>query len=517
MTHDSSPTARPSRDSSPTARPSRDHGTAASIEILPVTGLPEFRPGDDLAAAIAAAAPWIADGDVLLVTSKVVSKVEGRLVPSPTDPDERDALRRALIDEETVRLVAQVGRTKIVENRLGIVAAAAGVDASNVHADEIAVLPTDPDASAARLRAEFARRGRDVGVIVTDTQGRAWRMGVTDVAIGAAGVVVLADHRGTVDAFGNELVVTQVAIGDELAAAGDLVKGKLDAVPVAVARGLGVLVERPLALPPGAPPSARTPGAPPSARINFPGAHEPAGFGTEVTQVDDFSRADDVDPRHPGGAKVLIRPREEDLFRLGTDLSIAQGRREAELLRRTVREFTGDPVDPAVLTRCVDIARTAPAPHHTDPVRFVWVREHRSALLEAMQAEWEADLASDGWPAGRIAKRTARGQVLRAATEIVIPFITGDGRHHYPDERRRLAEHTMFTVAGGAAVQALLVALAAEGLGSAWISSTIFCPTVVRSVLDLPADWEPLGAVGIGHPATTPTPRPPATGGVVMR
>ncbi|HYN73084.1 MAG TPA: coenzyme F420-0:L-glutamate ligase, partial [Nakamurella sp.] len=134
-------------------------GEPTGVRILPVTGLPEFRPGDDLAAAIAAAAPWIADGDVLLVTSKVVSKVEGRLVPSPTDPDERDALRRALIDEETVRLVAQVGRTKIVENRLGIVAAAAGVDASNVHADEIAVLPTDPDASAARLRAQFARRG----------------------------------------------------------------------------------------------------------------------------------------------------------------------------------------------------------------------------------------------------------------------------------------------------------------------------------------------------------------------
>ena len=134
-----------------------------------------------------------------------------------------------------------------------------------------------------------------------------------------------------------------------------------------------------------------------------------------------------------------------------------------------------------------------------------------------MQAAWEADLADDGWSAERIARRVARGQVLRDATEIVIPVITGDGRHDYPDDRRRAAEHTMFTVAGGAAVQALLVALAAEGLGTAWISSTIFCPAVVRSVLDLPADWEPLGAVGVGHPPEPLAPRSPATGGLVLR
>ena len=286
---------------------------------------------------------------------------------------------------------------------------------------------------------------------------------------------MLADLRGDVDAFGNELVVTQVAIGDELAAAGDLVKGKLDGVPVAVARGL------------------------------------PARSARMPVLIRAVSR------RWLKGARSLIRPRDEDLFRLGTDLAIQQGHREAVLLRRTVRQFTGEPVDPAVLARCVDIALTAPAPHHTAPVRFVWVREHRDALLEAMLAEWEADLSADGWSAERIARRTARGQVLREATEIVVPLITGDGRHDYPDERRRRAEQTMFTVAGGAAVQGLLVALAAEGLGSAWISSTIFCPTVVRSVLDLPADWEPLGAVGIGQPHTRNVPRPPASGGLVLR
>lgn len=451
--------------------PTPDGAAPAGLQLLPITGLPEFRPGDDLAGAIAAAAPWLADGDVLLVTSKVVSKVEGRLIPSPTDPEERDALRRRLIDEESVRLVAQMGRTKIVENRLGIVAAAAGIDASNVLPDEIALLPDDPDASAARLRAAFADRGLDVGVIITDTQGRAWRLGVTDVAIGAAGLAVLTDHRGDVDAYGNELVVTQVAVGDELAAAGDLVKGKLGQVPVAVARGL---------------------------RASGPGSLVP-------------------DAEHRT-ARSLIRPREEDLFRLGTDLAVAQGRREAVLLRRTVREFTDQPVDPTVLARCVDIALTAPAPHHTRPVRFVWVREHRAALLEAMLAAWEADLAADGWSAERIARRTARGRVLQGAPEIVVPMITGDGRHDYPDERRRSAERTMFTVAGGAAVQALLVALAAEGLGSAWISSTIFCPAVVHAVLNLPSDWEPLGAVAVGHPSTPiDAPRPPAGGGLVLR
>src|SRR6185436_5426549 len=148
-------------------------------------------------------------------------------------------------------------------------------DASNVHADEIALLPLDPDASAAGLRAALAEHGLDVGVVITDTQGRAWRLGVTDVAIGAAGVGVLADLRGDVDVFGNELVVTQVAVGDELAAAGDLVKGKLAGVPVAVARGV-------------------------------------AGRGP----TDSAGRADD------SGARSLIRARDEDLFRLGTDLSI---------------------------------------------------------------------------------------------------------------------------------------------------------------------------------------------------
>ena len=444
------------------------------LTILPVTGLPDFRPGDDLAGALLAAAPWIVDGDLLVVTSKVVSKVEGRLVETPTDPAGRDELRMRLIEQETVRVVAVVGRTRIVENRLGIVAAAAGVDASNVRTNEIALLPLDPDASAAALRAAFAAAGRSVGVLITDTQGRAWRNGVTDVAIGAAGLEVLTDQRGKVDGFGNELAVTQIAVGDELAAAADLVKGKLAGIPVAVVRGY----------------SGTRPDASPA--------------------VEAAVRAQP--------ASVLLRPAAEDMFSLGTELAIARGRAEAVLVRRTVREFTGEPVSAEILRRAVGAALTAPAPHHTKPVRFVRVAERREALLDAMRAAWERDLAGDGWSAERIARRVARGAVLRGATEIVIPFIvTDEGRHDYPDERRHRAEDRMFTVAGGAAVQALLVALAAEGLGSAWISSTMFVPEVVRRVLDLPASWEPLGAVGIGHPLQPLTPRPPVPDGLIER
>jgi coenzyme F420-0:L-glutamate ligase / coenzyme F420-1:gamma-L-glutamate ligase len=424
--------------------------------VLPVPGLPEFRPGDDLAAALADAAPWLAHGDVVVVTSKVFSKTEGRLVTAPVDPDERDALRRELVDAETERVIARRGRTLIVVGKLGIVQAAAGIDGSNVRRDELALLPADPDASAARLRADLrARLGVDVAVVVTDTLGRAWRVGQTDVAIGSAGVPVLHRYEGRTDAEGNELLVTEVALADELAAAADLVKGKLGAVPVAVVRGYPV--------------------------------------------ADDGSTARD-----------LVRPVADDLFRLGTEEALAQGRREAVLLRRSTREFTDEPVDPAALRRAVGVALTAPAPHHSTPVRFGVVRgERRTALLDAMAGRWREHLSADGRPAEEVARRMRRGDLLRRAPELVLAFRTGDGMHTYPDAARNLGERTMFTAAGGAAVQSLLVALAAEGLGSCWVGSTIFAADVVRRVLGLPADWQPLGAVAVGVPAQPLAPRPP--------
>jgi len=429
-----------------------EHGTAAPIEILPVAGLPEFRPGDELSVAIADAAPWLRDGDVVVVTSKVVSKCEGRLVPAPEDEEARDRLRRKLVEDEAVRVLARKGRTLITENRLGLVQAAAGVDGSNVGRSELALLPVDPDASAAVLRTRLRERlGVTVAVIITDTMGRAWRNGQIDATVGSSGLAVLHNYSGAVDRHGNELVVTEVAVADEIAAAADLVKGKLTAMPVAVVRGLRL--------------------------------------------ADDGSTA-----------RQLLRSGPDDLFWLGTAEAIDLGRRQAQLLRRSVRRFSAEPVPADLVESAVAEALTAPAPHHTRPVRFVWLQTHalRIRLLDRMKDKWRADLAGDGRPAESVERRVTRGQILYEATEVVIPFLVPDGAHSYPDADRTDAERTMFTVAVGAAVQALLVALAVRGLGSCWIGSTIFAADLVREELDLPADWEPLGAIAIGY-ASEPT------------
>jgi coenzyme F420-0:L-glutamate ligase/coenzyme F420-1:gamma-L-glutamate ligase len=208
---------------------------ARTLTVVPVTGIGEIRPGDDLARLIARHGEVI-DGDVVVVTQKIVSKAEGRLVEvDPDDPDDRVRL----VEKEAVRVLRRRGDLLITETRHGFVCANSGVDFSNVEAGWAALLPEDPDRSARRIRDGLrAASGAEVGVIVSDTFGRTWRQGVTDVAIGCAGIAAVVDLRGSTDAFGRELQATEVCVADEIASAAELVMGKASGIPVAVVRGV---------------------------------------------------------------------------------------------------------------------------------------------------------------------------------------------------------------------------------------------------------------------------------------
>jgi coenzyme F420-0:L-glutamate ligase/coenzyme F420-1:gamma-L-glutamate ligase len=296
------------------------------LEIFPVTGLPEVAAGADLAALIADGTD-LRDGDIVAVTSKIVSKAEGRLTYGS---------RQEAIDAELVRVVAQRGETRIVQTRHGLVMAAAGTDTSNTAPGTVLLLPVDPDESARVLRTALKERyDVNVGIVVTDTLGRPWRNGQTDLAIGAAGVRVIEDLRGTTDSHGNVLAVTEPALADEIASAGELVKGKADGVPVAVLRGLQDAV-----LPVG---------------------------------------------EHGPGARALVRDAEFDMFSLGT--------REAARAAVLSRQAPSGPraVDPAVwagLLRDVDDVRlelgdNAVTVFGAEPVTVGVIAEKLAVLLHA--------------------------------------------------------------------------------------------------------------------------------------
>jgi coenzyme F420-0:L-glutamate ligase/coenzyme F420-1:gamma-L-glutamate ligase len=426
-----------------------------TVLVEPVGGIPEIAPGDDLARLLADALRSLdpQDGDVVVVTQKVVSKAEGRLVAA----GERDAA----IEGETVRVVARRGELVIAETRHGLVCANAGVDASNVADGLLSLLPEDPDRSADELSAALREQlGRDVlPVLITDTFGRPWREGLVDVAIGVAGMPALLDLRGEPDHTGRALEATVVALADQVAAAAGAVMGKAARTPAALVRGLTVR----------------------------------GGSGR---------------------GRDLVRSPETDLFR--------ESPLQALLARRTIRSFGPGSVARDAIVAAVEAACAAPAPHHTRPWRFVVLdtAPSKRALLAAIADAWRADLRGDGTAEDVIEDRIARSDaVLGRAPALVVPFVRFDGAHPYADPERAGAEREMFLLAGGAAIQNLLLGLHAHAIASCWISSTLFCQEETRAALGVPDDWYALGTVAWGpmRGGGAVRPRPPIDRAEVLR
>jgi coenzyme F420-0:L-glutamate ligase/coenzyme F420-1:gamma-L-glutamate ligase len=321
-----------------------------TLSVLPVTGIGDVRAGDDLAELIMAAAPWLASGDVVVVTSKIVSKAEGSLaeVP-PAEGPARDAARAAVLASQTARVVATRGPMSIVQTHHGFVMAAGGIDESNVDRSHVVLLPKDPDGSARELRAALrARFNLDVVVVVSDTFGRPWRIGLTDVALGVAGTDPLRDYRGEYDTYGNELQITQMSPVDEFAAAAELVKGKYDQIPVAVIRGLAI---------------TGTPDGP--------------------------------------GAAALVRPADQDMFSLGTAEARADGLRQAAALAGSGRPEIIEVRDPDGAV----IAGVPRVPADADPMTLA----RAGAAMHAWRCARAAEGRTTAWspataeaPLGRI-------------------------------------------------------------------------------------------------------------------
>jgi coenzyme F420-0:L-glutamate ligase/coenzyme F420-1:gamma-L-glutamate ligase len=442
-------------------------GARATAHFTALAGVPTVKPGDDLvgiiAAALTASNEILRDGDILIIAQKIVSKAENRFVRLRDVTPSAEARRLAREVDKDARLVELILRESsevvrhrrdllIVAHKLGLVLANGGIDRSNVgrdgaEDDTVLLLPANPDQTAADLCGALrARFGIEAGVIINDSLGRAFRKGTVGVAIGASGVATLADLRGTPDLHDRPLQSTEVGLADEIAAAASLLMGQAnEGRPIVVARGI---------------PNAR-------------------GRGT---------------------AGDLIRPKAMDTFRTIPAAAIAG------LLggRRSIRQYTLAPVPADLVEQVLDAAMTAPSAHNRQPWRFAVLTAAgaKERLATAMGERLRADRARDGDPAEMIEQDVARSvRRITGAPVAVVVCLTMEDMDVYPDARRAAAEQQMAVQGTAMAMQNLLLAAHAAGLGASIMCAPLFCPDSVRAALALPPQWQPQALVTLGYPA----------------
>jgi len=435
---------------------------APEARYVALAGVPMIKQGDDLAAvilsALAASGERLCDGDVVVIAQKIVSKAEGRavrladVVPSPAalslaEEVNKDPRLVELILGESDEVVRKRRDVLVVAHKLGFVMANAGIDMSNVEhrsADDTALLlPVDPDASCVRLRTSLKQlTGADVGIVINDSHGRAFRNGTVGVAIGVAGLPALLDRRGEPDLFGRALQHTDIGLADEIAAAASLLMGQArEGKPVVLARGIPM-------------------------------------------------------QRREGTAAELVRPRRLDLFRAPPGDMLLRS-------RRSIRRYLPQPVPENVIRSLLETATCAPSAHNRQPWRFAVIQELsiKRRLAAEMGARLRADRLRDGDDADVIEKDVARSFArLEAAPAIIVICLTMEEMDRYPDARRAAAEHQMAVQGTAMATQNLLLAAHAAGLGANIMCGPLFCPDTVRTALALPLEWEPQGLATLGYP-----------------
>lgn len=436
-------------------------------QFLALAGVPLVKPGDDLAeiilAALTASGEKLRNDDMLIIAQKIVSKAQNRLVrldtviPSPeaerlAHDVNKDARLVELIMRESTETVRYRRDVLVVAHRLGFVIANAGIDQSNVEqgaSDDVALLlPEDPDATCASLRETLrARTGASIGVIINDSHGRAFRNGTVGVAIGASGVAALADLRGAPDLFGRKLHSTEVAIADEIASAASLLMGQAgEGRPIVLARGL-------------------------------------------ATARGDRTAAD------------LVRPKTIDLFRPAS-------LDEALKRRRSIRRYTAAPIHETAIMRLIEAAITAPSAHNRQPWRFVLLKDAaKTRLAQAMAKRLREDRTRDGHDPTIIDQDAARSITrITSAPAAILVCLSMEDMDVYPDRRRAAAERQMAVQSTAMAMQNILLAAHAEGLGASIMCAPLFCADTVRDVLSLSAAWEPQALITLGYPANSGRP-----------